>query len=221
MADASNYHLTNTTDTTAANITARPITVTPASNQSKIVGAADPVLTYTITVGSLVTGESFTGALTRDPGETVGPYPIRVGTLTAGTNYALTFTPGVLFNIYYGWTGFLQPINDTAHTGLYESKFKLGQTIPAKFVLKNAQGVVVQQVGNPTFTRSGNNGACDATAVPDTITDTVTPDPNAVYTWDGSQYHYNWSTKGLSAGEYRIYANLADGTKNFVDICLN
>ena len=40
------------------------------------------------------------------------------------------------------------------------------------------------------------------------------------YTWDGSQYHYNWSTKGLTAGEYRIYANLADGLKPYVDICL-
>ena len=44
--------------------------------------------------------------------------------------------------------------------------------------------------------------------------------PASTYAWDGSQYHYNWSTKGLTAGEYRIYANLADGTKQYVDICL-
>jgi hypothetical protein len=41
-----------------------------------------------------------------------------------------------------------------------------------------------------------------------------------VYNWDGNQYHYNWSTKGLTAGEYRIFANLADGTARYVDICL-
>ena len=41
-----------------------------------------------------------------------------------------------------------------------------------------------------------------------------------MYKWDGAQYHYNWSTKGLTAGEYRIFANLADGTKPYVDICL-
>ena len=34
------------------------------------------------------------------------------------------------------------------------------------------------------------------------------------------QYHFNWSTKGLTAGEYRIFANLADGTARYVDICL-
>jgi hypothetical protein len=50
---------------------------------------------------------------------------------------------------------------------------------------------------------------------------TVSPDPSTVYTWDGSQYHYNWSTKGLAKGEYRIYANLADGTKQAVNICLS
>jgi hypothetical protein len=26
--------------------------------------------------------------------------------------------------------------------------------------------------------------------------------------------------KGLTGGEYRIYANLADGSKRYVDICL-
>jgi len=34
-------------------------------------------------------------------------------------------------------------------TGTAESKFKLGQTIPAKFVLTNASGQVVQQAVAP------------------------------------------------------------------------
>jgi hypothetical protein len=78
----------------------------------------------------------------------------------------------------------------------------------------------VQQTPNPTFSRSGNLGSCDVNAVPETITEVVAPDAGVIYTWDGSKYHYNWSTKGLTAGEYRIYANLADGTKPYVDICL-
>jgi hypothetical protein len=101
-----------------------------------------------------------------------------------------------------------------------ESKFKLGQTIPAKFVIKNALGAVVQQSTDPTFSRSGNLGACDATTVLETITEVIAPDSGVTYTWDGSQYHYNWSTKNLTAGEYRIYANIADLTKPYVDICL-
>ena len=190
-----------------------------ADDKTKVVGAVDPALTYKVTSGSLESGDSFSGALTRAPGETVGTYAITQGTLTAGGNYALTFV-GSTLKIVYGWDGFLQPINDTAHqTGVQQSKFKLGQTIPAKFVLKNAAGAVVRQATDPTFTRSGNLGACDSTAATDT-TEAVTPDAGSTFTWDGSQYHYNWSTKNLTAGEYRIYANLADGTKQYVDICL-
>jgi hypothetical protein len=142
-------------------------------------------------------------------------------TCSATDNAGNTRSATVSYVVSYLWSGFLQPINDTAHqTGVAESKFRLGQTIPAKFVIKNALGAVVQQSPNPTFSRSGNLGACDANAVPETITEVVTPDNGVTYSWDGNQYHYNWSTKGLTAGEYRIYANLADGSKRYVDICL-
>jgi MBG domain (YGX type) len=211
-----NYDLTVTPGTLT--ITRKPITVT-ADPQTKVVGASDPALTYKVTSGGLESGDNFSGALTRAPGEAIGTYTITQGTLTAGGNYDLTFV-GSTLKIGYRWDGFLQPINDTAHqTGLLESKFKLGQTIPAKFVLKNAAGGVVQQATDPTFSRSGNLGTCDNNAATDT-TEVVTPDAGVSYTWDGSQYHYNWSTKNLTAGEYRIYANLADGTKPYVDICL-
>ena len=215
-----NYAITYATgdDRGLFTITVRPITVT-ADSKTKLLGAADPALTYQVTSGSLVAGDGFTGSIVRDPGETIGTYAIRQGTLSAGTNYTLTFVNGTL-KILYRWDGFRQPINDTAHqTGLLQSKFRLGQTIPAKFLLKNAAGAVVQQTGNPAFSRSQNLGACDSSTQPE-IEEVVPPDGGTAFVWDGSQYHYNWSTKGLTAGEYRIYANLADGTKPYVDICL-
>ena len=100
------------------------------------------------------------------------------------------------------------------------SKFKAGQTIPAKFVLKNAAGAAVQQTGVPTFTRTGRLGACDSSAAlenPEPCQASVVPST----TWDGAQYHYNWSTKGLSSRAVRIFANLNDGTLQSVDICLS
>jgi hypothetical protein len=123
--------------------------------------------------------------------------------------------------VVYGWAGFLQPINDTAHqTGVAESKFKLGQTIPVKFQITDAAGTVVQQTGNPTFSRTDYLGACDATAAPDTLP-SVTADNGATFGSNGSTYSYNWSTKGITKpGEYRIFANLADNTRRSVDICL-
>jgi hypothetical protein len=225
-ADAGNYQLTSTTATTTANITVRPVTVTPGSGQFKLLGNPDPPLTYTVTSPlGVVQGDAFSGSLSRAPGEAVGSYAITQGTLALNSNYVLTVTPGVLFHIYYRWDGFLQPINDTAHqTGLTESQFKLGSTVPAKFQLKTGGGTVVQAASAPTFTRSAWLGACDPAA----STEMVDSDPGftgSSYRWDSTaqQYIYNWSTKGLKAGEYRIFAVLDDGSgnsANWVDICL-
>jgi large repetitive protein len=66
------------------------LTVT-ADAKSKVYGQLDPALTYQITAGALVSGDSLTGALTREAGETVGVYAIQQGSLTAGGNYAVTF----------------------------------------------------------------------------------------------------------------------------------
>ena len=59
----------------------RPITVTANAGQMKVFGTADPVFTYTVTGGPLQGGDMFTGALSRVGGESVGFYPITIGTL--------------------------------------------------------------------------------------------------------------------------------------------
>ena len=70
----------------------RAITVT-ADVKTKVYGATDPALTYTITTGSLVLGDAITGALTRAAGTDVGTYQIQQGALTTTNNpkYAITF----------------------------------------------------------------------------------------------------------------------------------
>jgi len=95
--DAGNYTLSAAPIQTTADITPRPITVT-ANDASKAVGSADPVLTYTVTSGSLVSGDGFTGVLSRAPGEVVGTYPIAQGTLALTANYNITFV-GATFTI--------------------------------------------------------------------------------------------------------------------------
>ncbi len=77
-------------DNTSGVITARPITVT-ADTKSKVYGDVDPALTCQVTSGSLVSGDSLSGSPTRAVGENVGAYAIQQGSLTAGSNYNLTF----------------------------------------------------------------------------------------------------------------------------------
>ncbi|MCM0084162.1 hypothetical protein L4X63_21500 [Geomonas sp. Red32] len=77
-------------------VTPKPVTVA-ADPQTKVYGAADPPLTWSCTPPPEA-GDTFTGALTRQPGETVpgSPYAILPGTLTLGSNYRITFAPAPL-----------------------------------------------------------------------------------------------------------------------------
>ena len=64
-----------------------------ADAKTKEYGASDPTLTYHVTSGSLLGSDALSGSLTRAAGESVAssPYAIQQGTLSAGTNYNLTF----------------------------------------------------------------------------------------------------------------------------------
>jgi len=86
----SNYNLTYVS--AIFSISLRPVTVT-ADAKTKTFGSADPALTFQMTSGSLASGDSFSGALTRVSGETVGgsPYTIQQGTLALNANYTLSF----------------------------------------------------------------------------------------------------------------------------------
>jgi filamentous hemagglutinin family protein len=99
---ASNYQLpTLNAANSAVTLSARPIDIT-ADAKSKIYGNADPALTYTPeasgTNRGLITGDTFTGSLTRVAGETVsgGPYAISQGTTLANSDYAINFIGNTL-----------------------------------------------------------------------------------------------------------------------------
>ena len=64
-----------------------------ADDVSKTYGEEDPELTYT--VKGLVDGDEVTGKLGREEGDDAGKYEITRGTLEAGNNYVIDFTPGV------------------------------------------------------------------------------------------------------------------------------
>ncbi|TDE28224.1 T9SS type A sorting domain-containing protein [Flavobacterium ranwuense] len=88
-------------------VTAKPITVTANTSQTKVYGSVNPILTYSFT-SSLVSGDSFTGSLTRVTGENVGTYAITQGSLSAGSNYTISY-------ISKGFTITAKPITVTAN----------------------------------------------------------------------------------------------------------
>ena len=74
-------------------ITKKPITIT-ADTKTKVYGETDPSLTYQITNGSLLDGETLLGELSRDIGEDVGSYTI--SSTLAHPNYEISFIPASL-----------------------------------------------------------------------------------------------------------------------------
>jgi hypothetical protein len=51
----------------------------------------DPALTYQVTAGALLSGDSFSGTLTRQPGQVAGTYAILQGNLSLPDYYQITF----------------------------------------------------------------------------------------------------------------------------------
>jgi predicted outer membrane repeat protein len=88
LSAGSNYTIDYTSKEYA--ITAKPITVTVDASQTKVYGTTDPALTYSV-VPALISGDFFTGSLERAAGENAGSYTIEQGSLTAGSNYEITF----------------------------------------------------------------------------------------------------------------------------------
>ncbi|MGD9700058.1 beta strand repeat-containing protein, partial [Acinetobacter sp.] len=77
-----NYAITYVTNNTGE-ITKRDLAVTVDANQKKTYGESNPAAyTYSITSGTLATGDEFTGALSRDAGENVGEYTVNKNTLS-------------------------------------------------------------------------------------------------------------------------------------------
>lgn len=77
----------------SSDLTITPATLAISANaQSKVYGAADPALTYTAT--GFANGDNnniITGSLSRGAGENVGVYAINHNTLSANSNYTLTY----------------------------------------------------------------------------------------------------------------------------------
>jgi len=93
LSAGTNYSLSILGD--SLSITTYPITVT-ARDTSRSGGMTDPVLPLSAT--PLLGSDTWSGALSRDAGESDGDYPIRLGTLSAGANYDVTFH-GATFKI--------------------------------------------------------------------------------------------------------------------------
>lgn len=153
-----------------------------------------------------VVGGSTTGALTYTPSSgtvlSAGTQTLNV-TAAETTNYlAATQSVTLIVNHVPGYTsnGFLDPIR-------HNRAFKQGSTISVKWQVYDAGGSIVTSLSaitslavtgpdGTTVLYPGNNNSSG----------------NTILRNDGSQYIFNWQTKGFALGNYTIRATLSDGT---------
>lgn len=128
-------------------ITPRPITIT-ADDKSKEFGENDPSLTYSVTAGSLATGDSFSGILSRQSGNDVGGYAIEIGTLTI-----VDEIPAIAFG---GGTIAQKMMVSDPHVNNYNLTFIEGVFTISKASQTITFGTLADQnmVENPTLTLS-------------------------------------------------------------------
>jgi hypothetical protein len=151
-----------------------------------------------------VAGGSAPGALTYSPSSgtvlLAGTQTLTVSAAATANYNAATMPVSLVVNPFYVSSGFLQPIS-------LNRAFKQGSTVPIKWQLHDASGNMVNSLSAITsLTVTGPSGMI-----------TLYPGNNnssgaTVLHNDGSQYVYNWQTKGFALGIYTISATLADGS---------
>ncbi|WP_225755191.1 S-layer family protein [Actinotalea sp. Marseille-Q4924] len=186
-------------------ITPKPITVT-ADPKTKTFGVTDPVLTYSITDGGLLPGDAMTGSLTRAGGEAVGTYAILQGSVTAGTNYAITYTGSSLTITSWTYVGFKSPVSSTK-----VNQIKGGSTVPLKF---NVFAGSVEQTGAGAVTGTVTVATpCGSTSGSPAVS---TSTAGLRYDLAGGQWVFNWKSP-TALGCYTVGVTLADGSRITAD----
>jgi hypothetical protein len=131
----------------------------------------------------------------------------------AGAHLAID---NITYNRGYSWTGVLQPINTDG-----SSIFKLGSTVPVKFMLTGASAGITDLVAKLYVAKISNNIAgSEAEAASSNPAST-----GNTFRYDATtgEYIYNLGTKGTSwtAGTYQLRIDLGDGdTTRTVNISL-
>jgi uncharacterized membrane protein len=138
----------------------------------------------------------------------VGSYTLTYYATDSANNY-VSVTRCV--TVIYPWSGFLQPINMDG-----TSIFKLGSTVPVKFMLNGAAANLSISAHLYAAKLSGSVIGSEIEAVSTVAADSG----NTFRVSGGGNYTFNLNTKGMSAGTWQLRADLGDGVLHTVLISL-
>ncbi len=155
------------------------------------------------------------------------PYAIVPSSAVFGSglasNYSIEYANGELTVNPLTFVGFLPPIGGSVTNGNGGSyadpvrAYKLNSTIPVKFTLTNNGAPWLTGIHTLQAAKF-SNATTSEQAIDVTPTDAATAGNQFRLT--GGEWHFNLSTKGLSAGTWKLIATLADGTQHEVWIAI-
>jgi hypothetical protein len=116
-------------------------------------------------------------------------------------------------DLVYAWSGVLKPLK--ANGG---SVFKVGSTVPVKFRLTGWSAGIVDLQARLFYAMMAGEEV--GTVIEAVSTSSATTGNLFRYDPKSGQYVFNWSTKGLERGVYRLFIDLGDGEEHMVDLRL-
>ena len=186
-------------------VSAKPITVT-AAPKSKVFGASDPALTYAHTP-SLLAGDTFTGTISRNSGQSVGQYSIIQNTLALPVGYQLIYVGDTL-------TVTAKPLTISADS---KSKNAGGSTPTFTFRSTGLSGS--DAVGSVTYNFS--SGTYSSSTTPPTADGAYTITPSVAVFSSGSAGNYTityeTATYTITSLQNQILTWTSIGNKTYGD----
>ncbi|MCK6546929.1 PxKF domain-containing protein [Myxococcota bacterium] len=200
---ASATFVVNVVDTTAPELSLPDPIDTIASS------SLGDVVTYVAAASDVVSG-SVDVSCTPASGSVFAPGTTIVA-CSATDGAGNTASGSFAVSVTYAWGGVLAPINANG-----SSVFKAGSTVPVKFTLTGASAGIATATARLYIAQLSNDVlGTDLEAV-----STANATTGNLFRWDGGQYIFNLSTKGLSQGTYRLNIDLGDGVLRTVLISL-
>src|SRR6185503_6571907 len=123
-----------------------------------------------------------------------------------------SFSPFLIAQEIYPFTGFFAPVQNTDAAGSYISNsVKAGSAVPRKFSLGGNLGLNIFATGSPASAVV----ACDPTASVAAVEETTTAGSSTLsYDASTGQYIYVWKTDKIWSGCRQLVLKLTDGTEH-------
>lgn len=201
------------TSTTSFKITVRDTTAPtlslPADITQTATSALGNVVSFTGTATDIVDGD--VPVICTPPSESVFPLGTTIVNCTATDNAGNVATGSFTVSIIVSWSGLLPPV--TTHG---DKAFKLGSTIPVKFLLTGASAGITDLPARLYLTKlSDTPGAVEIEA-----SSTSAATTGNLFRYTDGQYIFNLGTKGLSVGRWLLRIDFGDGVLRTVEISL-